>query len=220
MKNKIIFLTIILAIFKLDIVSARCDDSTLSRAKSIASNVNITYDYHFVGNIPYFDITLTNLTKDIYFVDTLTNKTYRYANTKNGEITIYNYRGSSGSYEFYSTNSECSSVTLTTKYYSFPIYNEYYKNEECKGLEKENFCKKWVNKYYSYDDFITEVNNYKSGLNNLIVTPADDMKEYKSEFLNTLANIYVKYYYIILILIILVCSIFIVIKRKKERFDI
>ncbi len=220
MKSKILCLTILLmALFKIDLVYAACDNSIISRGKSIVSNVNIKYDYHITNGQAYFDITLTNLTNDIYFIDNQTDKVYRYSNTNNGEITIRNVT-TSGGYKFYSSNSGCSSQLLATKYYTLPIYNTYYTNSECKNYPGFEGCKKWTDKLYTYKDFQLGILKYQIQSETEKDTVVEDNNDYEEEFLTSLLDFYVKYYYIILIVVIAVCITLIYLKNKKEKFDV
>lgn len=218
MKKKIMLLAILILTCKVNTVMATCGYSEISRGKSIVNNVNIYYDYHIIEDSAYFDVTLTNITPDIYFVDTGTDATYRYSDTTNGELTIHNYNGNSGNYKFYLINPECSGSSVGIKYYTFPVYNVYYTDPLCDGIENSDACKKWVKQNYTYEQFQNMVNNYIVSLN------GDEDEEYvevyENDLLEAIVNFYVKYYYIILIAVILICGIIITIKRKKDRFNL
>ncbi len=221
MKRKIIFLLVLMFIMKLNasaLTYGGCEYSTISRLKSLVTNVNISYSYHMEGNEPYFDVTLTNITPDMYFKDTLTNTIYNYDNTNNGEITITNYKGYSGSYKFYSTNGACYGISLGTKYYKFPSYNNYYTDEQCADIKNYSLCQKWVNVNYNYDEFSKLIAEYKESLN---AKDDDELDvEYNNGLLNTIISFYTKYYYLILIGIILICSVIIFINRRRNKFDL
>lgn len=216
MKKKIMFLLISIFISISNIYAftySGCDYSTVAKIKSLVTNVNISYDYHIEGNYVTFDVTLVNITPGMSFTDTLTRKKYTYADTNNGEITISGYSGESGSYKFYSTISGCEKILYGTKYYSFPIYNEYYTDPLCK--EEYPICKKWVKSKITHQEFTNAIKEYTK----------PKLEEQKQEQENNVKGLfdyiidfYVKYYYIILLLIIITCSSIIYIKRKKDRF--
>lgn len=196
-----------------------CEYSQISRLKSLVSNVNITHDYYVSGNQVYFNVTLTNLVPEFYFVDSKSNIKYTYENTQNGQLTIYNLTDTQLSYRFYSNLNMCRGVKLSTKYYSLPTYNVYYNSDLCKGIENYNLCKKWTKNNYSYDEFKKIVNEYKkSKIENL-----DSEKNeiiYEKNFLNYFIDFYVKYYYLLLLGIISVCFVVMYINRKKNSFDL
>jgi len=120
MRKKIILLiiTVLIGLNKVKAITyGGCDSSTISRLKSLVTNINVTYNYHISDNRVYFDVTLTNITPGMYFWDEITNQTYTYNDTVDGEITLYNYDNQSGSYKFYSQVNGCEGVVLGTKYY-------------------------------------------------------------------------------------------------------
>lgn len=217
MKKKIMFLIIMFFCF-ISSISAKCDYSTISRLKSLVTNINISYDYYIEDNFAYFNVTLTNIIDGMYFVDTLYDRTYSYYDTNNGEITITGYNGISGSYKFYSSLSECYGTKLGTKYYKFPIYNIYYTNSLCSDIPNYSLCQKWVKKNYSYDEFLKKVTEYKS--KNVEEDDSLDNVEKNKTILDVIIQLYVNYYYYFLGSIIIICSTIIFIKRRKDRFKL
>lgn len=211
------FLSIFLFINSSALTYGGCDYSTVSRMKSIVSNINISYDYKMVNNEVSFSVTLNNLTNDIYFYDTNTHKTYYYSNTNNGELTINNYSGYSGNYKFYSNNNNCRGISLGTKYYSFPSYNKYYNHSFCLDVPNYSLCQKWANVNYSQEEFEKMILDY---MNKEGEVEEEIIIEYEKTFLDEIVEFYVKYYYIILGILILVCTTIIIIYNKKNRFNL
>lgn len=219
MKKIILFLTIYLLGFSVSALTyGGCDYSTVARMKAIVTNVNLSYDYRVIDNVAYFDVTLNNLTEDIYFYDTITEKKYYYGDTNNGEITISNYKVSSGSYKFYSSKNECFGVSLGTKYYNFPVYNQYYTDPLCKDIPNYSLCQKWGYVNYSRDEFEKKVLEYKNSTS--IEEDKDINIEYKKTFLEKIIDMYINYYYILLGILIFVCSAIIIINNKKNQFKL
>ena len=218
--KKILFI-ILFMLFNISSVSALtyggCDYSSISRLKSLISNINISYDYHIIDNKAYFDVTLNNIPDGVYFVDKLSRNTYTYSDTNNGEITIKDYDGTSGSYKFYSSLDACKGTSLGTKYYNFPTYNTYYSNDLCSDIPEFSLCQKWVGVNYSYDEFEKLVNDYKN--KNSEEKPQDKVT-YNKSIIDKIVDIYVKYYYLILGGIIIVCGLIIIIKRRKDSFNL
>jgi len=196
-----------------------CNYSQIARLKSFASNVNITYDYYIQNNTAYFNVTLTNITPEIYFIDSNSNKKYTYSDTQNGQITIYNQIYSKISYKFYSNLPECHGVKLNTKYHTLPSYNIYYNSALCKGIENYNLCQKWVKNNYSYDEFEELVNKYKNSKSEEKVENEVEITYEKTVF-DYFVEFYVKYYYLILIGIIVICFVVIYFNKKKNSFNI
>ena len=224
MKKNILFILIMLLFisFKCEVKSLSyggCEYSQISRLKSLVSNVNITHDYYIKNNKAYFNITLTNLVPEVYFVDSNSDIKYTYANTQNGQITIYNQVYTQMSYKFYSNLNMCPGVKLITKYHTLPSYNIYYKSDLCKGIENYNLCKKWTKNKYSYDEFKQLVTDYKNkkaqqGLKK------DVEVVYEKTLLDYFIEFYVKYYYLLLIGVIIICFIVMHFNKKKNGFDL
>ena len=222
MKKKIILLIALfmLPINILGLTYGGCDYSIVSILKSLVTNINIHYDYHIENNTAYFDVTLTNITPDMYFYDPISKKNYYYNDTNNGEITIsnYTYSGTTGIYKFYSAKEECYGITLGSKYYKLPSYNKYYNDQLCSGISNYSLCQKWTTVNYSREEFETLVNEYKNQKNEEEVLKEEIT--YEKGLLDKLINFYVNYYYYLLSGIIIICGIVIVIKRRKDRFKL
>ena len=219
MRKKILFLIVLTVLFAVNVksINAECNYSYMSKVKSLVNNVNISYDYRIENNYAYFDVTLSNLTPEIYFEDTLTELVYKYSDTNNGEITIRNYYGPSGSYRFYSTDENCWGLSIGSKYYKFPTYNIYYNDPICVGASEYSLCQKWVNKLYSYEQFKEAVSNYKDSLDK----PYEKIETTNEDGLfDIIIKFYVKYYFIILPLIIIVCLSVIIVERNKNKFSL
>ena len=221
MKKKIfIALLLILSVAKVEALTyGGCEYKTISRMRSLISNINISYDYKIVNNKAYFDVTITNLFPDVYFVDSYDRKKYTYSDANNGEMVIKNYPINSGSYKFYSNLSDCYGVSLATKYYKFPSYNIYYDSDTCKEIPNFSLCQKWVSVNYSSSEFAKLVEDYKDGLK-------EDIKEeekkiqYEKTSLDELVNFYINNYYYFLTAIIVVCLAIMIITRRKNRFKL
>ena len=220
MKKKILILFITLFINVSSVFALTyggCDYSTISRLKSLVNNVNIVYSYHESEGQILFDVTLSNITPQMYFYDSVNDKYYYYNDTNNGEITINNYYYSQN-YKFYSALNECKGVLIGTKYYNFPSYNAFYTDPACSDIPNFSLCQKWVNNSYSYDKFITLINQYKNSQDS---KPIEEQNiEYEMTIIDYIIEFYVKYYYYIFIAIILICVSIIIINRRKDRFKL
>lgn len=195
-----------------------CDSSDVSRMKSIIKNINISYDYTIIDDRPYFDITINNLTNDIYFYDNITKKNYYYSDTNNGEITISGYTGDSGKYIFYSNNQSCYGLSLSTKYYIFPQYNRFHTHELCSDIPNFSLCQKWTDFDYTIQQFEEKVLEYKNLKEEIIDEKIDVV--YEKTILDTIIQIYINYYYYFFGAIILICSIIIIINNRRNKFKL
>lgn len=213
----IIVIMLLLPISCLCLTYDGCDSSTISRNKSLISNINVYYDYYMDGSNPKFSVTLTNIPNNVHFRDTLTDKIYYSSDADQGEITITDYIGNSGSYKFYYHDNKCDNIYVGVKYYNFPSYNKYYSDELCKGYEYLNLCKKWAKINYNYDEFKKKINEYKNSTSDI---KDDIIVEYEKSFFDKLIDIYAKYYYYFLLGIIFFCTIIFIVYKRKNKFDL
>lgn len=219
MKKIILFLLISFSLFSASALTYdNCNYSDVSRMKSIVTNINLSYDYKIINNEARFQITLNNLTEDIYFYDTTTGINYYYSDTNNGEIVIFDYKVISGSYKFYSAKSECYGISLGAKYYKFPIYNKYYNSPLCADIPNYSLCQKWGYVNYSQDEFEDIIFEYKNSKpieedNKINVQP-------EKTFFEKVIYLYVNYYYYFLGVLILLCSVIIIINNRKNNFKL
>ena len=195
-----------------------CEYSQISRLKSIVNNINISYDYHETNEEIYFDVTINNLTNDIYLYDSGLNTYYYFSDTNNGELVIRNYSINSGTYKFYSNLSDCNGLSIGSKYYKFPVYNQYFNDPICDDIKGYGLCQKWIDNSYTYDRFKSLVLQYKSSLNKKDETKNEI--EYETGFIDLLTKIYTKYYYIFLIAIIAICGLIMYISNKRNSFKL
>lgn len=207
-----------------NMVSARsktsCDYTLLANLKNLASNVDITYTYKIVNDEVYFDVTLTNIQSDMYFIDSKDNKTYYYTDTNNGVITINDYPSGKITYTFYSNNNECLNEKLSTKYVNLPSYNKFYNYPECNNINNYIACRKWTQYTDSYEEFKKDIDNYLSKQKQ--ETTEEVIVE--ETWFNKLVKFYTSYYYIILpsVIGIVVGILYLVkyIKHRRNRFKL
>lgn len=214
---KKIVLTLILLSFipfiKVDALS--CRNEEIARLKKLAANITTTYDYVENGSNVSFNITLLNLNKDLYLIDTTNNTVYNYTQD---EITLHNYKdGLSVKYNVYPTNTNCREQLLYTIRINLPMYNIYYKDEVCKSVEDYSLCQKWSTQTLDYKTFVNKVSDYKDSLNknngnDNVIKEVDN-----SSLLHIIISLLVEYYYVILIVLIISSGITIIIKNKKDN---
>lgn len=218
MKKKIIIILFMMFILKSNVLALKyggCEYSDVSRMKQLVTNINVTYNYRIVNNIAYFDVTLSNITDEMYIVDNVTHNIYHNPGT--GEITIPNFTSKSVTFSVYSNRSDCRSLFLGSKYAQFPTYNKYYTSKMCEGINEFTYCKKWVPKAYTEAEIKKAIEDYYNK-----PKPEEEPIEYieKKTLLDKLIEIYVKYYILILSTIIIIGLALIEIIRKKKRFKL
>ncbi len=218
--NFIIALMLTLFVFPFNIKALSyggCDYSEIAKLKSYVSNVNLSYDYRIIDNKAYFDITVSNMVPQLYFVDSVTKQ--NYMGFEGTDITVRDVTNTSGRLTFYSALENCMGIKIGSKYYNLPTYNFYYLDPLCEENRDFALCKKWAEVNYSYDDFEKLINEYNSSTDEVI--PDDEiLVEYETTIVDKIVSFYTKYYYIILIGIIVVCVTIMIISKRKNRIDI
>ena len=219
MRKRFLILFLIMFLYNINVQAltyAGCEYSDISNMKKTVTNVNAVYSYRIVNDVAYFDITLTNLDGNTYFIDNERDGVYK--SFKNGEITIKNYKNKSVMLKFYSNKKECKDILLGSKYIQLPIYNKYWNKDVCKDITGLDFCNKWSSKVYTLEEVKKNVDDYKKSL---IKDPERQKEEaYKKTFLDKLIDLYVKYYIYVLAVIIVICVAIIEINKRKNRFKI
>ena len=210
--KKVICLFFLLMFIPTNNIQAKCMYSDIAEMKKIASNINYSYEYKIVNDDALFDITLTNLTNDIYFVDSTTEKTYK---NKTGEYVLKNYKsGETVIYNFYLNNPDCLDTSLYTIRIVLPKYNKYYNNSICADIQEFSLCQKWSSHNLDYNTFLDKVNQYKN----------DKLKEEEKEkqvvdndsLFHYIIIFLTDYYYIILIVLGGTISVIAYIRNKRN----
>lgn len=222
MKN-IKYVIIILLLFVNINVFAICDTTKLKELKTIADNIEFTYDYEFERinntstgelNRVVFKINAYNLDKSIkpliikdYYMDDY--KEFKYNSNKNsslggfkeGEKVIITFKAY--------TADECAGKTVVTRTITIPYYNWFYYTDDCLNNRDFKYCKtKLLDIKLDAIQFGEEFKKFQNEKNSNIV---DDTNEKKSKFnFNYLIGL------IIIITILIVLIILIILKIKQN----
>lgn len=213
-KISLIIVFVLAYITCIENTNASCNYTRLSNLKKIASNVDISYTYKINDNKATFDITIANMTKDIYLYDSYNDKKY----VQTGEFVINDFKDGT-KYRFFikSNDNDCKDEVLITKYITLPKYNQYYGDPICKGIENYTLCQKWGTfNVTSYKEYKEKIEKYKASL---IKEEEKKVENKKQTLIDKVINFLYKYYVIILSTIIIVGSILIFYLSKKDKFN-
>lgn len=140
-------------------VDASCSYTDKVKLQKLAGNVLFSYQYHESNYGVTFDVTISNLTPNIYMVDRATGKVYR---SNNQDIVITGYKsGGTNRFDFYATDQECTTDIIFTNYLTLPSFNPFYKEKVCEGASEYKLCQKWIKMDISYTEFYRLVYDYK-----------------------------------------------------------
>lgn len=191
---------------------AECSTDEKIALSKMVSNIKITPVFN--EETEKFNILISNITPNIYFMDMKTKTMYQ--NTK-GETVIYNAEpNESYRLKFFSSINACYGETITSTYITLPGYNKYYKDPLCEGLGEYKICQKWIN--YNYDRTKFEEEIKKIDKKEIEKLKQQQGREVVKGIYDYLGEIYEKYYYIVLPIIIVGGIILIMRLRKKEDF--
>jgi len=202
-----LFLIVFLLLLFPKTIKAYCSDQNIIRLTNMAKNIKISYSYSEKNDSVRFNIILINLNKELIVVDAGDSKNYN----QTGEITLKGYyQSSNNKYYIYAKDKSCTEDLLYTKYIKLPIYNEYYNDSICKGIENTSYCQKFTNKRYEYD----EIDKY---INSLKIDDKKDIKKLDNKSIfSSISSLYSKYYYFILPILITISCYGIYIQNKKD----
>lgn len=117
------------------IVHAECSYERQAELNKIAGNVKFSYSYDVTErNTPSFNVSISNITNDIYVTDNIGNVFTNFDNVISNASTMYYIN---------SNDPNCPGVILQ-KGMAYPIYNPYHDLAECKNNDNP-LCNLWQN---------------------------------------------------------------------------
>lgn len=215
MKLKYILTTIILFLFMIpNAKAAYCDENDMKRINEIVEKITIKAQYAKEENGKdngYYDLVISGLIENLYIKEEMTNQNFTFSNENNGIITLKNLE--SGKYRFKVYYEICADELIKTINYKLPKYNLYALDPLCEGISKEKLkvCDRAYQEEITRDEFIKEINKYKSTLGN------EQQTEDKEDVLSKIIRFMLDYYIYIIASIILIVVITIVIIINKKR---
>lgn len=219
MKKRIIILLIVLFIIPINVMAVSrvsCDYSVLSNLKKFAGNITYSYDYYIKENQAYFNITVSNITSEMYIVNKKDNKKYEYKQTNNGELVINDVTDTEKmTLEIYSNNSECPNEMLAAIYINLPVFNKFSVDPLCEENKEYKLCKRFLKTSVSYDIFVKQINKYIEDKNK----PQEEEKEIKqTKEKADMFDLLIRFLPLIIIVMV-IAAIYIINQRKKNSFD-
>lgn len=220
MKWKIIVIAFIALLYPID-VKALCYSHEIVperiRSINIASNIDITSFYAEDASNINFSVRIANISKDIYIVESSKKMIINYDVKRQNpsEIIISGYKpGERLKFDFYPKNTKCiNDIVIYTRYVTLPNFNPYYKDQLCTGVSDYYLCKKWNKITIGYEDFKTNVQNYKKSLD---VKEDPDKGDEKPEVVDKILDMIDDYYRPVLGTIIVV-GIFLIVKETRKN---
>ena len=202
--KKIIF--IMICLFAFPMISKAidvdyCTKDEASEVRALASNVSINYDVVLKDDKPIYTIYITK--KGF----SKTGSEYSFTTEQGGSyyIDIYSYK--------------CKSK-LISKVLALPIYNAYYKDPLCEGLDAYKQCQRWSGYTATREKFESDIKKIK-----------DDIKQ-KEEYQKKLekkelswyekiVRLFIKFWWVIVLVIALVSFVVYIIRKqqKKKEYD-
>ena len=183
---------------------AECSYEREAELSRIAANIGFSYTYDFEEVLPIFTVNITNMTDDVYIVDS-EQGVFRGAGEKSQK---YN-NGTSIRFDIYSNDSSCRGQKILTKYVNLPAYNHYRDSDECQEYPDFEYCQLWATSAINGEQFLQEFSNYK---NELTIKP--NTAETSNNWLDILRQFFVSPKGI-LTLVAIVVLILAILGRKK-----
>lgn len=217
MKYKYYLLIIITFMLSLmnNVYAEDCDSTDIKRLRVLANDVDISYEYNddISDNDGFkiydtYKIVVSNLSDELYVIESKTNLDLRSYSVVDGSITIDRLYSGNKSFKIYSRN--CSNKLLKTYSIKLPKFNNYSTDPNCEGHENLDICQKF------YDSSNIDYYEFMEMINNSDNKDADDNKS-KDE------NKYIKFikdnYIYISIgggLLIIIIIVLIILRHKKR----
>ncbi|MBQ7136618.1 MAG: hypothetical protein IJO43_01415 [Bacilli bacterium] len=202
-----------------DVHASSCTNKELNTLKQLANNIKFSYelydDTYNEQHTYYFNILVTNFSKEFYFVD-MDGRDFRYmSNLEVGGSRNLRMveEGKMYTLEVYTSNeTSCPNTKIVTKKIELPYYNDYSQREECEGIEEFSLCQKYYGGYIESEEyFLEQIEKYKNGDIEEIVEKQNIIDLILQFLLNNLIII------IPSIAVLVFAIVFIVIKVRKNK---
>lgn len=167
--KKILFGLMILFLLSFNVSALTCDTKEYDRLLELAKYVEITTVPKMSNNKVTYDITATNLNKDLkvliiknYYANDY--KEFKYNKTKEATLTGFSDNQKvTVTVKGYVGNG-CSGQTILTKVVNLPWYNTFSSSEECSEYPDFKYCTQFLNNKINKNTFDLEFNKYKGNI--------------------------------------------------------
>ncbi len=232
MKNKIsaIYFILFVLLIPIRIYADTCSDEDMQLYKQMAENVRISYKIkeNIVSNATYdqnnmFSITMTNIPKELKIFESKIS--YMFENTGNEEFTTITQENFTGGtnlrFVFYTTDkTNCPMQKIKIKNLQLPVYNAFYEDELCSGIEQFKYCNKTIENRITYEGFKKNVLKYRESLNDDSINNSnnsDNSNSILKQVKNFISkNLLVSLLSIVLIILTIIMIIYIL-KKKRGK---
>ena len=200
------------------ITHAECDYQRQAELSRLASNVQFNYTYNILDSVA-FNLYVTNLTNDIYVVDSYGNyfvgegeKSLTYST-----LNIPSFSdGASVTYQIFSNDNNCKNELLMTKTINFPHYNPLSKLSECTANPGFRYCQVWQNiNSVSMSQFEQELSKYTQEKQQMVAAEGEEQNWF-SYILGLFENPFVRGTAIFLIIVVVFTIIFNLVSKRKK----
>ena len=200
MKSKILFFLLFGVLLIPFNIRAECDYQRKAELMKLASNVKISYNYELVDNDMIYHVELSNLTGDIYAIDsssTVFNST-SFSKTYYGD--------SYETFGIYSNDPNCQGERLLNKNFTLPYFNSYSLLPECKSNSGHQLCQIWSDtKSYNLQQFLKALKNVPES------TDKENVTTEKTE------NYYFLIFIIVFAFIVIATAVVVFVRLKKLK---
>lgn len=214
--NYVLF-ALLFTFLNISVIKAKCEsEEIVKKADGIKVTLNAVPPTKEVGDKSF--VNVENIPENYYIiaVNNTTATKAEYREFEKGKLTfttpqiniVYNY-----SIKIYSSATECENELIKTLKTDSLAYNPLSISPECAALKEDKNnntfegCNTYINKVYTYKEFMEELDTYKV--------------EEPEEVLTTLSDLFYKYYYFALIPIALLGLYYAIrlqiIKRRKNK---
>lgn len=187
------------------ITHAECDYQRLAELSRLASNVQLSYTYSEESG---FQITMTNLTNDLY-------ATNIYGQRINGGAErVFEAISGSYNYDIYSNDSNCPGEFLLRKSINLPVRNSYSYYDECKQYPNFKYCQMWSNISVTHEQFMEELEQYKGNVEEM----KDQLTTEKVSIFDTLLEVLGANWFMFVFLgVVVLLTLIIFFVKKKHK---
>lgn len=203
------FLILLFPIF----ADAQCSSERLIELNKIANNINLSYTYEVKDMDALFQITVSNLTEDVYLYSEDENITVSGKGEKIIDQKIPS--GKSLIFVVYSNDASCKGEALSSKYLNLPHYNYYSEYGYCKVYPEHKYCQKWFDpSTLSRTEFDKEMYSY---MNKKAEKEQSSKEEKEKTKLDKIIEIWNENRIIIISAFVLIISLTVVLIVKKRK---